>query len=173
MVDVESNSAYMVSMETKAQKMSAPRTGVSALESHLGYWLRFVSNQVSQSFSDRLRGQDVSVAEWVLMRELYDGERAPSALAQRIGLTRGAITKIADRLIAKSFVTRTASETDARSQMLALTRQGRALVPKLAAIADRNDAEFFGHLSPRERIAIEGAMKNIVRRLGLKGQPVD
>lgn len=170
---MESNSAYMVSMETKSQKAAGARSGVSALESHLGYWLRFVSNQVSQSFSDRLRGQDVSVAEWVLMRELYDGECTPSTLAQRIGLTRGAITKIADRLIAKSFVIRTASETDARSQMLALTRQGRALVPKLAAIADRNDADFFGHLSPRERAAIEDAMKGIVRRLGLKGQPVD
>ena len=145
----------------------------SALHSHLGYWLRFVSNQVSQSFSDKLRAQDVSVAEWVVMRELYDGERAPSALAERIAITRGAVTKIADRLIAKTLVTRTASREDARSQMLALTRQGRALVPKLAAIADRNDAEFFGHLSPRERATIEDAMKDIVRRLGLKQSPVD
>jgi len=143
------------------------------LQSHLGYWLRFVSNQVSQSFSDKLKAQDVSVAEWVVMREIYDGERAPSVLAERIGLTRGAVTKIADRLVAKSFVTRTANAEDARSQMLALTRQGRTLVPKLAAIADRNDAEFFGHLSQRERAAIEDAMKDIVRRLGLKGQPVD
>jgi DNA-binding MarR family transcriptional regulator len=152
--------------------MAIRNSGASALQSHLGYWLRFVSNQVSQAFSDKLKAQDVSVAEWVVMRELYDGERAPSALAERIGLTRGAITKIADRLVAKSFVTRTASEEDARSQMLALTRQGRAVVPKLAAIADRNDAEFFGHLSPRERTAIEDVMKDIVRRLGLKGQPV-
>ena len=153
--------------------MAIRNSGTSALQSHLGYWLRFVSNQVSQSFSDKLRAEDVSVAEWVLMRELYDGERAPSALADRIAITRGAVTKIADRLIEKAFVTRTASEQDARAQVLALTRQGRVLVPKLAAIADRNDAEFFGHLSQRERAAIEDAMKDIVRRLGLKGQPVD
>lgn len=155
-------------MEIKNQ-----RSGVSVLESHLGYWLRHVSNRVSGSFGDRLKAQDVSVAEWVVLRELYDGERLPSALAERIGLTRGAITKIADRLIARALVTRTASEEDARSRRLALTRQGRALVPRLAAIADRNDAEFFGHLSPKERACIEGIMKGIVRRLGLKGQPVD
>ena len=153
--------------------MAARNPDTSALHSHLGYWLRFVSNQVSQSFSDRLKAQDVSVAEWVVMRELYDDERAPSVLAERIAITRGAVTKIADRLIAKTLVTRTASREDARSQMLALTRQGRALVPKLAAIADRNDAEFFGHLSPRERATIEDAMKDIVRRLGLKQSPVD
>jgi len=153
--------------------MAARNSGASSLESHLGYWLRFVSNRVSQAFSDRLRAQDVSVAEWVVLRELYEAARPPSALAEKIGMTRGAITKIADRLIAKALVTRTSSDEDGRFQALALTRQGRALVPRLAAIADRNDAEFFGHLSPRERATIEDAMKDIVRRLGLKGQPVD
>lgn len=153
--------------------MAARGSGVSALESHLGYWLRFVSNQVSHAFQTKLKALDVSVAEWVLLRELYEGEHAPSALAERIGMTRGAITKIADRLIAKSLVTRTASQEDARFQMLALTRQGRALVPRLAAVADRNDLEFFGHLAPKERAAIEAAMQDIVRRLGLKTMPVD
>ena len=153
--------------------MAARSSGVSALESHLGYWLRFVSNQVSQAFSDKLRAQDVSVAEWVVLRELFTAARAPSALAEKIGMTRGAVTKIADRLIAKALVIRMSSEKDGRFQALALTRQGRALVPKLAAIADRNDAEFFGRLSPRERATIEDAMKGIVRRLGLKRQPVD
>lgn len=153
--------------------MAGHHPGVSALESHLGYWLRFVSNQVSQAFSEKLKEQDVSVAEWVMLRELYDGDRAPSALAERIGMTRGAITKIADRLIAKSLAVRTANEEDARFQALALTRQGRALVPKLAAIADRNDTEFFAHLAPKERVMIESAMKSIVQRLGLKVLPVD
>lgn len=160
-------------MENKSQAVSGQRTGVSPLESHLGYWLRFVSNQVSHAFSEKLKAQDVSVAEWVLLRELYDGDRAPSLLAERIGMTRGAITKIADRLIAKSLAVRTASEDDGRSQLLALTRQGRTLVPKLAAIADRNDAEFFDHLAPRERAVIEAAMRRIVQRLGLKTRPMD
>jgi DNA-binding MarR family transcriptional regulator len=158
-------------METKSARPAAPRTAVSTLEGHLGYWLRFVSNQVSQAFSDKLKAQDVSVAEWVVLRELYD--RTPSALAERIGMTRGAITKIADRLIAKSLAARSASEADGRSQVLALSRQGRVLVPKLAAIADRNDAEFFGDLTVRERAVLEAVMKGIVHRLGLTTLPVD
>jgi DNA-binding MarR family transcriptional regulator len=172
-VDAETTTTYMVSMETKSQKPPVQRAGVSPLESHLGYWLRFVSNQVSQAFSDKLKAHDVSVAEWVMLRELYDGDRAPSLLAERTGMTRGAITKIADRLIAKLLVARTASVDDGRSQLLALTRQGRALLPKLAAIADRNDAEFFDHLAPKERAVIEAAMKSIVQRLDLKALPVD
>jgi len=153
--------------------MATRSSGASALESHLGYWLRLVSNQVSQAFSDKLKAQDVSVAEWVVLRQLYDSEQAPSTLAERIGLTRGAVTKIADRLIAKSLITRTAGKEDARSQVLALARQGRALVPKLADLADANDAAFFSHLAPKEREMIEETMRDIVRRMGLRGQPVD
>ena len=80
--------------------MSRPAE-LSSIESHLGYWLRYVSNHVSHAFALKLAGAGITVAEWVVLRELYDSESAPSALADRLGLTRGAISKLADRLIAK------------------------------------------------------------------------
>jgi DNA-binding MarR family transcriptional regulator len=147
---------------------------VSPLEAHLGYWLRFVSNQVSHSFSLKLGERGVTVAEWVVLRELYEREAmAPSALAERIGMTRGAISKLADRLEAKALVTRTTSVEDRRYQALAITAKGRALLPKLAALADENDAAFFGHLNAAEQERIKSAMREIVRRHGLKSVPVD
>ena len=74
----------------------------------------------------------MTVAEWVLMRQLLDEEAlAPSRLAERMGMTRGAITKLADRLIAKSLLVRAADPEDGRAQTLALTPAGRALVPEL------------------------------------------
>jgi len=146
----------------------------SGVESHLGYWLRFVSNHVSHAFSLKLQSRDVTVAEWVILRELYGRHAtAPSALAERLGMTRGAISKLADRLAAKALLTRTLSREDRRYQSLALTAAGRALVPRLSALADRNDAEFFGHLGAAERRAIEDAMKEIVRRKALKTIPVE
>ncbi|TBR26261.1 MAG: MarR family transcriptional regulator, partial [Reyranella sp.] len=82
----------------------------SDLETHLGYWLRFVSNHVSHSFSLKLQARGVTVAEWVVLRDLFDGDHVPpSALADRLGMTRGAISKLADRLIAKDQIERTAS----------------------------------------------------------------
>lgn len=147
---------------------------VSALEDHLGYWLRFVSNQVSHAFARKVAALDVTVAEWVILRELYDADTlVPSALAEKIGMTRGAISKLADRLAAKSLVIRKASDDDRRYQTLALTREGRALVPRLAAIADENDAAFFSHLKPAERKAIENAMRAIVRRHGFRTIPTE
>jgi DNA-binding MarR family transcriptional regulator len=139
---------------------------VSPLEAHLGYWLRFVSNQVSHAFSLKLNACDVTVAEWVVLRELYECESmAPSALAE--------ISKLADRLAAKALISKTADDVDRRYQSLALAARGRGLVPKLAALADRNDAEFFGHLTSAERDRIVSVMRDIVRRHGLNTVPVD
>jgi len=149
-------------------------SSISPLDAHLGYWLRFVSNQVSHAFALKVAACGVTVAEWVILRCLYDRDaQAPSVLAEEIGMTRGGITKLADRLIAKTLVTRTADDEDRRYQALALTTKGRALVPRLAALADRNDAEFFGHLDPAEREKIEAALREIVRRHGLKSVPVE
>lgn len=143
------------------------------LEGHLGFWLRYVSNHVSHAFSLKLLSQGVTVPEWVILRSIYErDEVTPSELANVIGMTRGAVTKIADKLVGRALITRTASEIDRRYQALALTRAGRALVPKLTALADQNDEEFFGHMTPGEREMVESAMKEIVRRYGLRSVPL-
>ncbi len=146
----------------------------SALESHLGYWLRLVSNHVSHSFSLKVEAHGVTVAEWVVMRELLGvKETAPSAVAEKLGLTRGAVSKLVERLVAKGLVSRAAGQGDRRYQSIALTRGGRALVPQLAALADANDAEFFGHLGSREQTALMQTLQDLARRHGLKSAPLE
>jgi DNA-binding MarR family transcriptional regulator len=146
----------------------------SDLTSHLGYWLRHVSNHVSHAFARKLESRDVTVAEWVVMRELYGANAlAPSRLADKLRLTRGAISKLAERLISKELVMRASDASDGRAHTLALTAKGRSLIPKLAALADRNDAEFFDHLTAQERATIERILKEIVKIRGLKAIPVD
>jgi DNA-binding MarR family transcriptional regulator len=147
---------------------------ISDLTTHLGYWLRYVSNHVSQAFARKVEAHGVTVAEWVLMRQLLDVEALPpSRLADRMGMTRGAITKLADRLLAKSLLTRKPDPVDGRAQTLALTAKGRRLVPELAALADANDVEFFDHLAPKDRAALVRILRDIVEKRGLKSLPVD
>ena len=147
---------------------------ISNLESHLGYWLRYVSNHVSHAFAQKVAAHDVTVAEWVVLRELYPAADAnPSEVADKLGMTRGAISKIAERLVAKDLVARTPSTTDRRYHSLTLTSRGKALVPRLAADADRNDKAFFGHLDNAERQALERLLRGIVRRSGLRAVPID
>ncbi|MBZ9649787.1 MarR family transcriptional regulator [Sphingobium sp. 3R8] len=149
------------------------RVPAAHLTSHLGYWLRFVSNHVSHAFARKLEAEGVTVAEWAMLRELYDVQaHGPSRLAEKMGLSRGAISKLADRLIAKRLVARTDRDDDARAHMLALTAAGQEIVPRLAALADINDAEFFDHLTPEDRTTVGRVLKTIVERRGLKAIPL-
>ena len=116
----------IVSIETVSGKAQR----VSGLESHLGYWLRRVSNAVSGAFSHALQEQQASVAEWVLLRELHErGQAAPGELADMLGLSRGAVSKIIDKLEAKSWVQTGAKEGDNRYRLLSLTREGQRSLP--------------------------------------------
>jgi DNA-binding MarR family transcriptional regulator len=152
--------------------MSAPPPA-SDLTAHLGFWLRIVSNHVSHAFSGRLAAQGVTVAEWVMMRTLFGKDpMPPSRLADEMVMTRGAITKLADRLISKSLVVRKANRDDGRAQTLALTSQGRSLVPELAALADRNDSEFFDHLTQGERKTLERILKRMVKHCQMTAMPI-
>ncbi len=114
------------------------------------------------------------MAEWVTMRALYGKDpMPPSRLAAEMGMTRGAITKLADRLIGKSLIVRETSCDDGRAQTLALTPQGTSLLPELAAIADRNDAEFFNHLTADEREALKRLLKRLVERCQITTTPIE
>jgi MarR family transcriptional regulator, lower aerobic nicotinate degradation pathway regulator len=143
------------------------------LTSHLGYRLRVVSNHVSRSFARKLQAIDITVAEWALMRVLFKIEDNPSRLAERMGMTKGAITKLSDRLIAKSLMIKTASIEDGRSHSLRLSKKGESLVPRLANLADQNDAECFSHLSKKDRATIERFLEESVKRFGLNSIPID
>src|ERR1700690_2699870 len=117
----------------------APAQTVSDLKKHVGFWLRFVSNHVSKAFARKLLASGVTVAEWVVMREMLDDEEtSPGVLAERIGMTRGGVSKLVDRLVTKKLVTRRERTDDRRFQSIALTAEGRRLIPQLAELADQN-----------------------------------
>jgi DNA-binding MarR family transcriptional regulator len=144
-------------------KPGASQESVSDLRTHTGFWLRFVSNHVSLSFARKLAGSGVTVAEWVILREMFESSTtSPSALAGATGLTRGAVSKLVDRLVRKRLATRAEAAGDRRFQDIALTAAGRALVPRLAAIADRNDEEFFSQLPAEERERLVATLKKLV-----------
>lgn len=153
----------MVSMETK-----------SGLEVHLGYWLRRVSNHVSGAFARALQARSVSVAEWVVLSRLSENQQAtPGELATELTLTRGAVSKIVDKLEVKAWITRRASTEDQRVQFLSLTRQGRKTLPQLAEIADRNDSRFFDCLTAGEQAELSRVLRKLASTHKIDNIPVE
>lgn len=125
----------------------------SELKSHIGYRLRAISNAVSHSFARKLITSEVTVAEWVILREMYDKSEiiSSSMIAELTGLTRGAVSKLVDRLVRKNLIIRTESTADRRFLRIELSSKAKELVPALAAIADENDEAFFSSLSKKEQ----------------------
>jgi DNA-binding MarR family transcriptional regulator len=155
-------------------KISKPARQVSDLHSHIGFWLRFVSNHVSHGFALKVAASGVTVAEWVILREMFDcGVTSPSALATATGLTRGAVSKLIERLREKKLVTRSEVASDRRFQDVKLTSAGRALVPELARLADANDKEFFSHLPRADREHLVETLKKLVRGNKLGKMPIE
>jgi MarR family transcriptional regulator for hemolysin len=147
----------------------------SQLKSHIGYWLRVVSNAVSHAFAKKLAACDVTVAEWVILREMYSGDKttSPSIVADLTGLTRGAVSKLVERLLQKGLVTRAEASGDRRYQEIELTPAARKLLPKLARIADENDESFFSALTPSERRALKAMLVKMAESHQLNTSPIE
>jgi len=157
-------------METR----SSQARYIPDLESHLGYWLRRVSNAVSGAFSRALQGKQASVAEWVLLRELHErGKAAPGELADILGLTRGAVSKIIDKLEAKNWVHIDTNDGDSRYRLLSLTREGRRSLPALARIADQNDSAYFDCLSAREKVVLRELLIKLAQHNRIRDVPTE
>lgn len=148
---------------------------VSHLKSHLGYHLRVVSNAVSHSFALKLASSGVTVAEWVILREMYENNEktSPSIVAGITGLTRGAVSKLIDRLLRKGLVTRIEASEDRRYQEIKLTASAMKLVPKLASIADENDEAFFSVLSDVERKSLMKTLVKLAEIHALNTNPIE
>jgi DNA-binding MarR family transcriptional regulator len=147
---------------------------ISSLTDHDGYWLRMVSNAISHEFARKVATEGVTVAEWAVLRVLYDVDQmAPSSLAERMRMTKGAISKLAERLLEKELIQRTESRTDKRTHRLSLSKAGRQKVPVLSKLADKNDAEYFGVLTAEERNALSRVLRVLVERHGLSNVPVE
>lgn len=157
-------------MATKTEKREA-----SQLSKHIGFWMRLVSNHVSYAFARKLEASGVTVAEWTVLREMYgrDDAASPSAVAELTGLTRGAVSKLITRLLQKGLVTRQESSNDRRYQDIELTQAAIALVPKLAKLADENDAEFFRALSRPERKTLTRILKKTAALYKLTKAPIE
>ncbi len=166
MVSMES---IIVSMETIIGRRKA-----SDLELHLGYWLRRVSNHVSGAFARALQTRHASVAEWVVLCHVQERPGiTPGALAEALDLTRGAVSKIIDKLAAKNWIARTAKPGDSRVQLLSLTRPGSRVLPQLAEIADRNDREFFAGLEAGERATLRRLLAKLAEFHQIRNVPIE
>jgi DNA-binding MarR family transcriptional regulator len=156
-------------METIPQQRGAPD-----LELHLGYWLRRVSNHVSGEFVRALQAKSTSVAEWVVLCHVQARPGiTPGELAEALALTRGAVSKVIDKLEGKNWIAGSTRQEDHRVRLFSLTRRGSRILPELAEIADRNDRTFFDALEEDERATLRRLLSKLVDLHHIGSVPIE
>jgi len=121
-----------------------------------------------------MQARHTSVAEWVLLRHLHDRKQAtPGELAIALTMTRGATSKVIDKLEAKGWITSRIKPEDNRVQLVSLTAAGRRVIPELADIADHNDDRFFAFLHARERDALRDLLIKLAHHHQIRDIPIE
>lgn len=128
------------------------------------YAFRIMSNYASQDLAKRVALKGLTVAEYHILDTLNGEPIAPSQLANTMGISRGAITKIMNRLIKKTLVKRKKSKEDGYLQSLALTPKGTALMPELQKLCDQSAAEIIKWLTPEDCASLDRIMMELIRR---------
>jgi DNA-binding MarR family transcriptional regulator len=134
-------------------------------EAELRLWLRLLTctTLIEGEIRSRLRaGFDMTLPRFDVMAQL---DKAPSGmtlgeLSQRMMVSNGNVTGLAERLVAQGLLERRASATDRRAQLVSLTGEGRRVFRAMARTHENWIAEIFAGLSPND---IEALMRLLAK----------
>lgn len=149
----------MSSTRTSAARRSTAATVVDQHES-LRLWLRLLacSSLVEQQVRSRLREEfDITLPRFDVLAQLDAADRddvqglTMSELSRRLMVTNGNLTGLIERLVQEGLVSRAASATDRRTQIVRLSATGRRALHAMAPEHEQWINEMFEGLSAGDR----------------------
>jgi DNA-binding MarR family transcriptional regulator len=124
---------------------------------------------VHARFEAVLADYGVTVAQWSVLITVYREDAVtPLEIARFIDVDPGSLTRLLDRMEDKDLIRRLPVDGDRRSIRIALTPHAAALTPRLAALADANDATFFAALPDDEIRDFRHALARLLRAQGVE-----
>lgn len=156
---IEAQTAHSLDADTIAFE------GPHGHRDELRLWLRLLTctNMIESEVRQRLRREfDVTLPRFDLMAQL---DKAPdgmtlSEISRRMMVSNGNITGLVERLVGSGHVTRRASESDRRAQVIRLTTLGRAEFRKMARAHEGWISQMFAEL---DSAALEALMEVLGR----------
>jgi DNA-binding MarR family transcriptional regulator len=147
----------------------SPDDRPSGLRDHTGYWLNRLRGVVHARFEAVLAEYGVTVAQWSVLITVYREDAVtPLEIARFVDVDPGSLTRLLDRMEDKDLIRRLPVDGDRRSIRIALTPRAAALAPRLAALADANDAQFFDALPAEEAHAFRTTLARLLRAQGIE-----
>lgn len=139
------------------------------LRDHTTYWLNRLRGVAHARLEEALAAYGVTVAQWSVLITVYREDAVtPLEIARFIDVDPGSLTRLLDRMEDKGLVHRLPVDGDRRSIRIALTPQAAALAPRLAALADANDATILSPLSDTEQRDFRRMLARLLRAQGVE-----
>ena len=142
----------------------AADTSTPALQDFLTWRLhrlaKLTDRQTSDAYADRF---GLGVGEARCLAAI--GQFAPLSvkdLAAQANLDKAQASRAAQMLVDRDLVLKSASETDARGVVLALTRTGRPLWKRVMRLIEQRNADIFGCLSTAEQRQLEAMLHRLI-----------
>jgi DNA-binding MarR family transcriptional regulator len=144
--------------------------GAMALRSTVVYQLGTLGSVAADRFAAQVEPLGIKPKHAGLLAAL-DIESAPSQqeLAARLGVAPSLVVTLADQLEALGAVERVRDGRDRRRQVLTLTREGRSLLARCAAVARELDDELTAALTAPQVAALQRSL--VLIREGMQDLP--
>lgn len=134
---------------------------------HFGALFGYCDHQVHKLMGRMLKRYDVSPMQCRTLMFLHDAEDSVNqkTLERHLMIKPSTVNGIVDRLEEKGMVTRTASRTDGRCRILALTAQGKQFYDRFIAIVHEVNDRLEKGFSPEEIRLLTSLLLRVAKNL--------
>lgn len=133
------------------------------LQERLGFRLSRLSKMMQTRLEILLRDFRLTRLEWcVLSGVALEGHDSPSDLADHVGITRPAVSRLLKGLIARNLIERALTDTDGRSRKITVTAQGEQTLNQCLPLVKSNQEYFTNKLSEAQTAALSDALDVIM-----------
>lgn len=131
---------------------------------NLGYLLNRCAARMAARFEAELAPHDISLAQWGALLAINEtGEASPTDIAYRVGIDRGATTRLLARMEAKGLITRCSHEGDGRSVVLKLSTETATKMPDLLTLSKRVNREALSTFPEAEADALLSSLTALLQ----------
>ena len=139
------------------------QSGAGGLDSRL---LTLVAATVHRQINTALGTEELSVEQWSVLDHLdRGGPCTMSALAAATGINGATLTRIADRLVSRALIYRSADSGDRRRVLVHLSERGKTTTQRVRPLILDAEDRVAEPLSPTER----GELTHLLQRISTLG----
>jgi MarR family transcriptional regulator for hemolysin len=124
------------------------------------------SRSIRALYDSALRKVDLSLTEALLMAYVdHHGAMSQTALAERLGISRAAVTCIVEGLLRRHLIDREVDPSDGRRKLITVTKTGRTVAERISDIDLELRAELRKGLPKADRAELARILLQIQRNV--------